>query len=75
MEALACGTPIVTFKTGGSPEIIDETCGIVVEKNDVDGLVNAIHAVKEKPFEKEACIERANKFDEKIRLKNYEIIY
>lgn len=71
MESLACGTPIVTFKTGGSPEIIDETCGIVVEKNDVDGLVNAIRGLKEKPFAKEACLERAKSFDKNERFKEY----
>lgn len=24
MEAIACGTPVVTFDTGGSPEMLDE---------------------------------------------------
>ena len=32
LEALACGTPVITFRTGGSPEAIDETCGYVVKK-------------------------------------------
>ena len=38
MESLACGTPVLTFRTGGSPEIPDETCGAVVEKDDLDSL-------------------------------------
>ena len=42
MEALACGTPVLTFNTGGSPEIIDDTCGAVVPKNDIDGLYSEI---------------------------------
>ena len=32
IEAIACGTPVVTFDSGGSSEIIDDTCGIVVKK-------------------------------------------
>ena len=32
IEALACGTPGVTFNTGGSPECYDATCGSVVPK-------------------------------------------
>lgn len=24
--------------TGGSPECVDESCGIVVEQNDIDGM-------------------------------------
>ena len=34
VEALACGTPVVTFKTGGCPEIVDDTCGCIVKAND-----------------------------------------
>ena len=35
IEANACGTPVVTFRTGGSPECIDGTSGLVVEQEDV----------------------------------------
>ena len=27
MESIACGTPVITFKAGGSPEIVDDSCG------------------------------------------------
>lgn len=30
LEALACGTPVITYDTGGSPEAVDEKCGVVV---------------------------------------------
>ena len=42
IEALACGTPVVTYRTGGSPEAVTEGCGAVVEAGDVDGLAKAI---------------------------------
>ncbi len=42
LEALACGTPVVTYNTGGSPESIDNTTGIVVPKGDIPGLNTAI---------------------------------
>ena len=45
LEAQACGTPVVTYRTGGAPETVDATSGIVVEKGDVDGLMRAIHTV------------------------------
>ncbi|MBR5971925.1 MAG: glycosyltransferase [Paludibacteraceae bacterium] len=32
IEALGAGLPVVTFKTGGSAECIDETSGIGVKK-------------------------------------------
>ena len=45
IEALACGTPVVTYKTGGSPEIIDSSTGIVVPCGDLDALGNAVGAI------------------------------
>lgn len=41
LEALACGTPVVTFDTGGSPECLGESCGAVVPQGDVDALAQA----------------------------------
>jgi len=48
LEALACGTPVITFRTGGSPESVDDNVGIVVAKGNLDELVNAIIKVREK---------------------------
>lgn len=45
IEALACGTPVVTYRTGGSPEAISPETGLVVEKGNVDELVSAIEAI------------------------------
>jgi len=42
IEALACGTPVVTYNTGGSPESIDSSTGIVIEVGDIQGIWNAI---------------------------------
>ena len=41
IEAIACGTPVITYKTGGSPESA-RGYGIVVEKNDVESLLDSI---------------------------------
>ena len=42
VESLACGTPVITFRTGGSPEIIDESSGYVVETDDIDEMEKRI---------------------------------
>lgn len=47
LEALACGTPVVTYRTGGSPESISIETGIVVEQGDVDGLAQSIKTIKD----------------------------
>lgn len=76
MEALACGTPVITFNTGGSPEIIDETCGIVVPCDDIPALEKAIyHVVEDKPFTAEACRKRAEQFDMHDKFAEYVKLY
>ncbi len=76
VEALACGTPVVTFDTGGSPECIDETCGSVVGVDDFDALKKEIIRICEtKPYTKEACLRRAKQFDQNEKYKEYYELY
>lgn len=76
MEALACGTPVLTFQTGGSPEILDETCGSVVKCDDVDAMEREIIRICEtKPYSSIACIERAKCFDKNARFEEYIDLY
>lgn len=76
MEALACGTPVLTFRTGGSPEIIDETCGAVVDCDDIDAMEREIIRIcEENPYSKEACIKKAQEFDQNERFKEYVDLY
>lgn len=76
MEALACGTPVVTFRTGGSPEIIDETCGSVVDCDDIDALSREVqHICENKPYSMESCLKRAAGFCVNNRYKEYLELY
>lgn len=76
MEALACGTPVVTFRTGGSPEIPDETCGSVVDCDDFSGLLAEILRIHEAmPYTKEACLKRAESFNMYHRYEEYIQLY
>ena len=76
MEALACGTPVLTFRTGGSPEIPDESCGCVVDCDDVDGLEAQIRRIAtERPYTAEACVRRAANFELKARFGEYIQLY
>lgn len=61
LESLACGTPVITYKTGGSPEAIDEFTGIVVEQGNIAKLIDVINNVKDKGKQSysEACVNRA----------------
>ena len=76
LEALACGTPVLTFNTGGSPECIDNTCGVVVEKDDVDELYGGINSLFCNCISSQDCINRAkNIFDAKDRYFDYLNLY
>lgn len=76
MEALACGTPVVTFKTGGSPEILDNTCGSVVPCDDIDAMEMEIRRIcEEKPFSIDACVAHSQKFDKNARFQEYVNLY
>lgn len=76
MEAIACGTPVVTFRTGGSPEMLDKSTGIVVEKNDMDALRKAIEAACEgKCIRSFECLQYAEKFDKMDCFQKYISLY
>ena len=76
MEALACGTPVISFNTGGCKEMLDDKCGVVVAKNDVDGIVRMI--VKEREIHlssTESCIRKAREFRETDAFEQYRELY
>lgn len=75
IEALACGTPVITFNTGGSPEIIDEKTGFVVEKGNIQELINKIKLVKSGCISGNNCIERAQLFDKYEKFCKYIELY
>ena len=78
LEALACGTPVITYKTGGSPESITPETGIVVDKGDFEQLCTAIEVVRKngKHCYSDSCRERAVKFYNKDdRFKDYIDLY
>lgn len=76
IEALACGTPVLTFRTGGSPEIPDETCGSVVAVDDIDAMEREILRICDhRPYTREACRARAERFDKVKKFKEYISLY
>ena len=75
IEALACGTPVITFDTGGSAEIAGNECGKAVPFGDVQSMVNSIGLFSEARIVSSAkCVKHSKKynkyncFEEYIRL-------
>lgn len=73
LEALACGTPVITYRTGGSPEAICDTAcekvekagaeyyptGMVVEQGDVEGVIRCVRELRQRPISATICRQRA----------------
>ena len=78
MEAQACGTPVVTYKSGGSAETLSPQTGIAVPKGDVDAMEAAILKILRDPdsFSGETCREYAvQHFDKNARWGEYLNLY
>ena len=70
-EALACGTPVITYNKTAVPEVCDDTCGIVVEPG-VDNILTALEKVR---FSADDCIKRAKHFEKTHQYMKYIEVY
>ena len=78
IEALACGTPVIGYDTGGSADIIDENVGILVERGNKNLLLSAVQLLKNigKIHYYKNCLEKSIlMFDSKKCYKNYLELY
>lgn len=75
LEALACGTPVAVFATGGCPEAVGE-CGQVIPQGNVDALCEAIRQLcQRKPDLRSLCLKRAKDFDSRKTFQSYLELY
>ncbi len=78
LEAIACGTPVITYNTGGSPEAVTQETGMVVPQGDIDCLVSAIRNIlgDDRETYRRACRMRAEKcFDKTKCFEQYITLY
>jgi glycosyltransferase involved in cell wall biosynthesis len=78
LESLACGTPVVTYDTGGSPEAISEKVGMVVPKGILNQLRKGIEEIihKQKKYSSDSCRSRAvHCFNKEERFLEYYDLY
>lgn len=77
LEAMACGTPVITYQTGGSGESVSDKSGIVVYRASYDGLLQAVKEVLDgmKTFSQEECRKQALNYDKHNRYREYLELY
>ncbi|RRQ59215.1 glycosyltransferase family 4 protein, partial [Enterococcus faecium] len=69
MEALSCGTPVITFKTGGSPESITNKTGLVIDEKNAETLSDII--ISSPYFKSGDCVQQAKNYERKDKYKEY----
>lgn len=78
LEAMACGTPVVTYNTGGSPETVTTGTGLAIEKGDLQTAAIKIGRLCQQPattFE-DACRQRiVRHFNKEDRFSEYLELY
>lgn len=76
LEALACGTPVLTYRTGGSAEMLTDSVGVSVERGDLDALEREVRRIcTERPFTASDCVARAAEFSAEARFAEYVALY
>lgn len=73
IEALACGIPVITFDTGGSVESIDESCGLIVRKNEnIHEIIDKISCLN---IDFKSCVLKSRKYSSIDQFKKYIDLY
>jgi glycosyltransferase involved in cell wall biosynthesis/peptidoglycan/xylan/chitin deacetylase (PgdA/CDA1 family) len=70
LESLSCGTPVISFDTGGIPELVKhKETGYLADYNDLDGLVKGVEYFLNDPMQfKQAGINARRSVLEKFTL-------
>ena len=72
IEALACGTPVITYNTGGSVECITDQCGAIIEKGN---YLEILEIIKNRHFKKEDCLKKSQQYRLEKRIEDYYQLY
>ncbi len=78
IEAMACGIPVIATKCGGPQEIVTPSTGMLIQKDNIEELKNAIINMSENLalYNKEAIRNYANEnFGQEVFVKRISILY
>lgn len=73
MEAMSCGTPVITYRTGGSVETVTEQTGAVIEQGDYQKVTQILPKVMS--LDRNAIRKIAMQFDSRLRYQEYINLY
>lgn len=73
LEAMACGTPVITYNTGGCKEAVNNKTGVVIKVGDIDSIKKNLEKIDN--MDKIDCIERAKEYEDFEKYKHYIRLY
>lgn len=64
VENMACGNPVIVSNSGGMPELVNNSVGIIFEKNNnfVDNLYHAMKKIRYQEFDKNTIIKYSHSY-------------
>ena len=71
IESQACGTPVLTYETGGCPETIGTKVGYIVPQGDLDAVYKIIESFKKDKNMTKLCVEHAMNFRKEDKYLEY----
>ncbi|MBQ9606660.1 MAG: glycosyltransferase [Lachnospiraceae bacterium] len=81
IEALACGTPVITYNAGGSGEAVTKETGAVIPKSDLGEVIAASERIiaklrgKDGERIKSSCVEQALRYNKQDKYREYYELY
>lgn len=72
LEALACGTPVLSYGACGSAEAFNDDTGRIVDDTNILSVINEI---AEEQFNRELCLQRGREFDQTRKFEEYIKLY
>ena len=73
LEAMACGTPVITYKTGGSVEPITEETGFIIDQGDYMAALNLIGQAR--MLDRHIVASSAMRYSSKDKFNDYISLY
>lgn len=73
LEAMACGTPVITYKTGGSVEPITEETGFIIDQGDYMAALNLIGQAR--MLDRHIVASHAMQYSSKDKFNDYISLY
>lgn len=75
VEAMACGTPVITYNLTAVPEVVGKEVGVVVDANSNYVIEEVINIIKELNYNRDFCVNWAKKFEKNKQYQKYLKLY